>query len=78
MCAKWRDSFEAFLADMGRCPDGLTLERKDPFGNYDRQNCIWDTWENQRKNKRTYTDSDIEWMVERAWDNHEREGQGNT
>src|SRR5262245_53666065 len=27
MCARWRDSYEAFLADMGRCPPGMTIER---------------------------------------------------
>lgn len=52
VCAEWRESFVQFLDDMGPRPDGLTLERKDPFGDYTPDNCVWDTWENQRKNTR--------------------------
>ena len=33
VCARWRQ-FENFLADMGDCPPGLTLDRKDSNDNY--------------------------------------------
>lgn len=52
MCDQWRDDFLAFLGDMGRCPDGLTIERNDPDGNYEPANCRWATWKEQHSLKR--------------------------
>ena len=52
MCEKWRDSFSAFLADMGECPPGHTLERDDVDGHYEPGNCRWATLEEQARNKR--------------------------
>lgn len=42
--------FENFLADMGECPEGLTLERKDVDGDYTPENCVWATRQVQAKN----------------------------
>lgn len=47
----WRQ-FVNFLADMGICPPGYELERKNPFGNYEPGNCIWTTPALQARNKR--------------------------
>lgn len=47
----WSD-FEAFLSDMGEAPAGLTLDRKDPDGDYTKDNCRWVTWLEQARNKR--------------------------
>jgi len=44
--------FENFLTDMGECPPGYEIERKDPFGNYTPKNCIWTTAAMQARNKR--------------------------
>lgn len=50
VCDRWRD-FRNFYADMGE-PNGLTLDRENPSGNYEPDNCRWATWETQRSNKR--------------------------
>lgn len=56
ICARWINSFTNFLADMGESPEGTTLHRVDPAGNYEPSNCIWADWfvQNNRANKRPY------------------------
>lgn len=43
--------FENFLADMGERPEGCTLDRIDPNGNYAADNCRWATPLQQRHNR---------------------------
>ena len=52
VCSRWH-RFEAFLADMGQCPDGLTLDRINNDGGYEPGNCRWTTWEQQVLNRRS-------------------------
>jgi hypothetical protein len=54
MCERWRNDFRAFLADMGECPPGKTLDRINPHGNYEPANCRWATSHEQA---RTRTDN---------------------
>lgn len=44
--------FEEFLKDMGERPAGLTLDRIDPYGDYEPGNCRWATWKEQGANRR--------------------------
>lgn len=66
MADHWRDSFAAFDRDMGPCPQGWTLDRIDPHGNYEPSNCRWASWAVQRVNKRRNTTRPSSAVAERA------------
>lgn len=51
VCDRWKNSFENFLADMGECPKGFTLERVSVDGNYEPANCKWASFKEQQNNK---------------------------
>lgn len=51
VCDRWR-TFENFLTDMGERPEGKTLDRINPFGNYEPGNCRWATAKEQANNTR--------------------------
>ncbi len=57
MCDRWRNSFSAFLADVGERPKGMTLDRIDGNGNYEPGNVRWASSSTQAKNTKTRRDN---------------------
>lgn len=56
VCAAWHD-YATFAADMGEPVGAETLDRIDPYGNYEPKNCRWASLPSQARNTRLRADS---------------------
>lgn len=68
VCERWR-SFENFLADLGECPSGHTIERVNNSLGYAPGNCIWATNLVQQANRCNNVRLELngEWAIQAEW-----------
>lgn len=53
ICDEWKDSFQAFLRDMGEAPAGFSIDRIDNDNGYFKKNCRWADAKTQARNRRS-------------------------
>lgn len=53
VCNEWLD-YLTFAKDMGEPVEAQTLDRINPYGNYEPSNCVWSSPTKQARNTRTH------------------------
>jgi hypothetical protein len=73
VCDSWigPNGFWVFVEDMGSRPDGLTLDRIDPYGNYTKENCRWADKPTQANNTRQENSNNTTGVAGVHWCNRE-------
>jgi hypothetical protein len=66
VCRRWLNSFQNFVDDMGKKPEGLTLDRKNVNGHYTPRNCRWADLITQANNERPNKNS----LKTKCWRGH--------
>ena len=52
VCDRWKESYRAFVEDMGEAPEGLWIDRIDNEKGYEPGNCRWVTPKKSAKNRK--------------------------
>lgn len=63
----WHE-YDRFLTDMGERPPGMTLERRDSNGPYDKQNCCWADRRTQSRNRDYSLRLTFDGKTQRTWE----------
>jgi hypothetical protein len=69
ICPQWLGpgGFVQFVADMGRRPEGRSLDRENVEGNYEPSNCRWSTAMQQGNNRRNnYSPEELKELRKKA------------
>ena len=54
VCQRWAENFQNFYNDLGEKPEGTSLDRLDPDGNYEPGNVMWRSFKKQTDNRRGF------------------------
>jgi translation initiation factor 1 (eIF-1/SUI1) len=70
VCQDWIDSFKAFSewALKNGYSDELTIDRINPYGNYEPSNCRWITIQDQQRNRKNHVIIIVEGIAKKAWE----------